>query len=80
MQLIRYLGWLINPVLFDCGRLWIQLRFHLFQAAFLIDGEDHVLRAAAIASRIGGISRRLELTAEAREALTTVNGPESLRG
>jgi hypothetical protein len=62
-------GWSIASTLFDCGRLYIQLRFHLFQAAFLLAGKDHRRRSIAIASRIERLSRRLELTAEAREAL-----------
>jgi hypothetical protein len=55
--------------LFDCGRLCIQLRFHRFQAAYLLAGKSHVLRAIAIASRIERLSQRLELTAVARGVL-----------
>jgi hypothetical protein len=62
-------GWSIASTLFDCGRLYIQLRFHQFQAAFLLAGKGHRRRSIAIASRIERLSRRLELTAEARGVL-----------
>lgn len=56
------------PILFDCGRLFVRLGYHLFHAAFLFDG-SHRLRSRALAQRLVRLARQLEPTAEAREVV-----------